>query len=80
MYANFCLSFTIDRFIEDYMSEKVAYVVTLEGWDANFDQVYIHVYIVILHVGSLNQFVRLFICCICTCTYAWPGYEASTAV
>jgi len=25
--------------IEDYMSDKVTHVVTLESWDANFDQV-----------------------------------------
>lgn len=34
-----CVLYGIDRHIEDYMSEKVSYVVTLEDWDANFDQV-----------------------------------------
>ena len=28
-----------DRYIEEYMSEKVSYIVTLEDWDANFGQV-----------------------------------------
>ena len=33
-------SFAInDRHMEEYMSEKVSYIVTLEDWDANFDQV-----------------------------------------
>ena len=39
VFLTLLLSFVIDRRIEDYMSEKISYIVTLEGWDANFDKV-----------------------------------------
>ena len=52
-----------DRHVEEYMSEKVSYIVTLEDWDANFDQViseyqYVRVYIYLFRIharGILEQ-------------------------